>query len=390
MNKIKLSILRITTVQESLEILLKGQLRFFKEQGFEVWMASSITDLTRIKSLEERENSSHFALPLTRKITPLKDLIAIWKTYSLIKKLKPSIVHTHTPKAGMVGMIAAWLAGVPIRLHTIAGLPLMEKIGFTKQLLIYIEKITYLFATAIYPNSFGLHDFITKNISNSSKIRVIGNGSSNGIDIEHYKKTDKLIAKSSEIKNNLELNQKFFIWIFIGRVVKDKGINELIEAFVSFQKENSKNYLIIVGNFEQELDPLLPEIKDLINNHEYISHVGFQNDIRPYLLMADVLVFPSYREGLPNVPMQASCLDLPVIATDINGCNEIVKHKINGILIKPKCKYSIKHAMELIYNNESLRNKISSKTRQLTVYKYDQKTVWTNLLNEYIQLLKNV
>lgn len=381
-------ILRITTVQESLESLLRGQLLFLKDQGFDLMMASAITSSDTIQHLEQREGCKHYDLPLTRKITPIKDLYAIWKTYALIVELKPDIVHTHTPKAGMVGMIAAWLARVPIRLHTVAGLPLMEKKTFIKTILIYIEKITYLLATRVYPNSFGLKDYINTHISDHAKIKVIGNGSSNGIDTEAFQKTTEIIDKGSKIRSDLGLDPDDYVWIFVGRVVGDKGVNELLSAFDVFQKEYPNNTLLIVGPYEKELDPLTQKSELLLKEHKKIYHVGFQNDVRPYLSLSNSLIFPSYREGFPNVPMQAACMELSLILSDINGCNEIIENNKSGLLIPSKNTEEIIKAMKILYSDEDYRLQLARNAKKEITQKYSQNAVWTQILDEYKSIVQ--
>ena len=380
-------LLRITTVQESLESLLKGQMRFFVEHGYQVFMASAVTKPEHLASLEEHEGCKHYELPLTRQITPIKDLLAIWKTYWLIRTLRPNIVHTHTPKAGMVGMIAAWLARVPIRLHTVAGLPLMERVGLTQQLLMMVERMTYWFATGVFPNSFGLQAYIFRHISKSSKIKVIGQGSSNGINSSYFSKTVVIEQQASILREGLGLNSQDFVWIFVGRMVKDKGINELIAAFLDFDQQYPNQRLLLVGPYEQALDPLLPQTLAAISAHSSIIHVGFQKDIRPYLAMADALIFPSYREGFPNVPMQAACMGLPLILSNINGCNELIINEKSGLLILPKSSDAIFEAMKKLYLSPKLRLALAHKGQQDIQAKYSQAVVWNQIKAEYEALL---
>lgn len=384
MDKIK--ILRIATVPISLKILTKGQMRFLSENGFEVHCASAdgpeIDDLYKYELI-----NSHTILPLKRTINPIADLLAIYACYNLIKKLNPAIVHTYTPKAGLVGMVAAFLAGNKIRLHNVTGLPLMEAKGFKKNILIYIERIVYWLATNVYVNSFGLLEFIKLNISSNQKIKILGNGSTNGIDIEYFKKNKELDSTAKVLHQKYNFNSSDFVWIFVGRLVTDKGINELLIAFVQLSKTFPKMKLLLVGPFEEELDPISDISKEIINNNNNIIVTGFIEDVRPYFIISDCLVFPSYREGLPNVPLQAACFDLPVIATNINGCNEIIEQNINGLLISPKNIEGLINAMLEMYNNEILRKNIQLQTRKKIISKYHQNFVRQNLLNEYKKLL---
>ena len=333
MNK---KLIRITTVPISLKYLIKGQMRFMSKNGFDVTMISAGGE--EIKEVIKNEDCKHLIFPLTRKITPIQDLKAVLKLFRYLKKEKPYIVHTHTPKAGIVGMLASYLAGVPIRLHTVAGLPLMEVREVKRFVLNFVEKLTYKCSTRVYPNSYGLKKIILKNgFTSENKLKVIGNGSSNGIDTSYFDPELFSIKDNEDLKTNLGIKKTDFVFIFVGRIVSDKGINELIEAFdkMSLVEENIK--LLLVGPFEDELDPLHKKTKVLINNNNKIILVGYQNDVRPYFSISNCLVFPSYREGFPNVVMQAGAMKLPSIVSDINGCNEIIENNINGLVIKLKC-----------------------------------------------------
>lgn len=385
----KIKILRITTIAPSMKILLKGQNRFLSNNNFEVFASSSESNLSK-KEIEEIGASKYYHLPLTRKITPFQDIFAILRCMWLIKKLKPQIVHTYTPKAGLVGMIAAWFLRVPVRIHSVGGLPLMEVKGFKYKILVLIEKLIYACASRVIINSKGLFNYIHENISTNSKVKVIGNGSTNGIDGNDFKINDKISLKAEAIKSELGLNKSDFIWIYIGRVVKDKGINELLEVFDKLSKTNSDMKLLIVGNLEEDLDPITHASKQILKLNSNIKFVGFQNDVRPYLAASNCLIFPSYREGLPNVPMQAACFNLPIIATNINGCNEIIIEGENGILIPTKNIIELHTAMERVFFNSDLRLKFTKSTRNIVLSKFSQETVWQNLLKEYQDLIKSV
>ena len=379
-------LIRITTIPMSLKYLLKGQMAFMSKNGFNVTMISS--DGQELKDVIENEKCAHIIIPLTRKITILKDLKATYNLYKLIRKEKPDIVHTHTPKAGIIGMLASYFARVPIRLHTVAGLPLMEAVGFKRIILNFVEKVTYKCSTKVFPNSYGLKKIIVKHrFTSENKIKVIGNGSSNGIDTSYFD-PELFSTKDNEyLKTNLGINKTDFVFIFVGRIVSDKGINELVEAFhkICLVKENIK--LLLVGPYEDELDPLQKKTKILINNNENIISVGYQNDVRPYFSISNCLVFPSYREGFPNVVMQAGAMRLPSIVSDINGCNEIIENNINGLVINVKSIHSIYDAMINLTSDELLFNKLRLNSRDKIRIKYERKSYWNFLLNEYKNLI---
>lgn len=381
-------LIRITTVPISLNKLLEGQLRFMKAH-YEV-LAVSAGSVKELEAVGRREGVATREVAMTRSITPLKDVKAVWQLYRLFKKEKPSIVHTHTPKAGIVGMMAAWLAGVPNRLHTVAGLPLMEATGFKRVVLNFVERITYRFATKVYPNSKGLYDFIIdENFTKPSKLSIIGDGSSNGINTDYfnpnlYSERDKI-----SVREEWKIPQHHFLFIFVGRLVKDKGINELIAAFSKLSKSKDNISLLLVGPFESDLDPLWPETLTSIKENPNIYSVGYQNDVRPYFAVADALVFPSYREGFPNVVMQAGAMGLPSIVSDINGCNEIIIPDVNGLIIPPKNTEALAETMRLLSNDDALYNRIKNNARTQITSRYERQQVWDALLEEYQSLLKS-
>lgn len=371
-------IVRITTVPQSLKTLLKGQHKFMSQNGFEVVGVSS--EGKYLQDIADDEGIRVEAIEMTRKITPLKDLKSLWKLYRLLKKEHPFIVHTHTPKAGVIGMLASYFANVPNRLHTVAGLPLLEVKGVKRTILNFVEKLTHKCATRVYPNSNGLKDIILENkFIEPKKLKVIAKGSSNGIDTAHFNTALFSEKNKQRLKNELKIKEDDFVFIFVGRIVTDKGINELIKAFDKLSKMKEKIKLLLVGSFEDELDPLQEVTKNIINTNKQIISVGYQNDVRPYFSIADVLTFPSYREGFPNVVMQAGAMGLPSIVSNINGCNEIIEQNINGFIIPVKNMDALYDAMlKMILNSD-----MKLKTREMITTRFEQKVVWEALLNEY-------
>ena len=377
-------LIRITTVPSSLKVLLRQQLRFMSAY-FEVVGVSSPG--STLDEVSEQEGIRTVPVSMTRAITPINDLKALWQLYRLFKKERPQIVHTHTPKAGLLGMMAGRLARIPIRMHTVAGLPLMESKGFRRKLLEFTERLTYSCATSVYPNSKNLANFIIQNnYCPPVKLKVLGNGSSNGIDMDFFQLNPG--STLNELKNRLNIRENDFVFLFVGRLVRDKGIEELIEAFQKLKKSHSNVKLLLVGPFEQELDPISDQSKKIIELDKDVIHVGFQHDIRTYLAISHALVFPSYREGFPNVPMQAGCFNLPAIVTDINGCNEIIEHGKNGLIVPVKDAAALNRSMIALMTDEHLYLNLKSNARKMIAERYDQKKFWSLLLNEYQDKLK--
>jgi glycosyltransferase involved in cell wall biosynthesis len=379
-------LVRITTVPISLLVLLKGQMKFMKQNGFDVTMISS--DGEEVEKLINQEECPHIPVKLTRKITPVTDLISLIKLVFILKKIKPDIVHTHTPKAGLIGMWAAKIAGVPIRLHTIAGLPWMETSGIKRKLLITIEKITAMAAVEIFPNSYVQKQFLFENNIGKKKLKVIGSGSSNGIDSEYFSINDDNVKSARELKLNQNIQDDSCVWIFVGRIVKDKGIMELMDSFLELIKEFPQDRLWLVGNEEPDLDPLEKNYRELLHHHYAIKWWGYQIDIRPSLAASKVLVFPSYREGFPNVPLQAGAMGCMLLLSDINGCNEIVNNGVDGILVPVKDSNALAKAMIDTRKNIERTDYFASQIKEKIKSSYNQKKIWNLILNEYTERLK--
>ncbi|MGC3946163.1 MAG: glycosyltransferase family 4 protein [Chryseolinea sp.] len=383
-------LLRITTVPISLHLLLAGQFRFMREQGFEVYtMSASGKEVGEVI----KEGVPHVAIPFTRKITPFQDLRCLFMLMKFIRKERPDIIHTHTPKAGLLGMLAARICNVPMRMHTVAGLPLMEASGVKRFILEFTEAITYACATNVYPNSAGLKRFIEKHFGiGPPKLKVIAKGSSNGIDTEYFKATDALRMQADLIRKEHGISEKDLVFCFIGRVVRDKGIVELIQAFQALRNgvpdsatsgPKATMKLMIVGDFEEDLDPLPAEYMAFLKGDPDVVLAGFQRDVRTWLLASDVFVFPSYREGFPNVVMQASLLEVPSIVSDINGCNEIITARETGMIVPVKNSEALGAAMKELAGNSEMRTQYGKAAREFVAGNYGRGIVWEGLLGEY-------
>ncbi|WP_423818770.1 glycosyltransferase family 4 protein [Salinimicrobium sp. TIG7-5_MAKvit] len=380
-------LIRITTIPLSLEKLLEGQLTFMNNH-LEVTAVSAEEIRLQKYGWDNRINTFH--VEMTREITPAKDLKALFKLYRFLKREKPAIVHTHTPKAGIIGMMAAKMAGVPVRLHTVAGMPLMETTGAKREVLEQVERLTYSLATKVYPNSEGLKKIILeRNFAEPEKLKVLGEGSSNGIDTTYFNPINYTAEEKKKIRQSLKIPAEDHVFVFVGRLVKDKGINELVQAFKNLVAENADTTLLLVGPFEQELDPITDENFEEIKSHPKIVTTGYQIDVRPYFAAADVLVFPSYREGFPNVVMQAGAMGLPSIVTDINGCNEIIREEENGLIIPVKDQQALFEAMKKIIANPDLMHRLAANSRSVITEKYERRHFWKLLLEEYRVQMRN-
>lgn len=380
-------LIRITTVPLSLKLLLAGQMSYMKTQGWEVIMVSA--DGREVAQAIKNEGVRHEVIPFTRRITPLDDLRCIWKLIQLFRREKPDIVHTHTPKAGLLGMIAANLAGVTIRIHTLAGIPAMAAEGRKKTLLESIEKWTYSNATEVWPNSVGLRKFVLqKELCSEYKLRIIGKGSSNGVDLEKFNrevlKENHLVAATMRIMPG----EDDYIILSVGRLVKDKGIEELVAAFLNSKIVN-KSKLVLLGAFEQDLDPLSPETVQTIQDHPRIIQIDWSDHVAHYLALADVLVHPSHREGFPNVILEAGAMQVPVICSDIIGNTDIIAQQKTGLIFPVKDALVLKEALEFGFVKRDKMAYYAENLYDEIINNYDRNFLQKEIYNNYQRLLSS-
>ena len=374
----KKKIIRISTVPISLDLLLKGQLKMLAEEWEVVAVSSPGKELERVAI---REGVRTVAVPMERKISPIKDIISLFRLVKLFHKEKPTMVHSLTPKAGLLAMIAAWLCRVPVRIHTFTGLVFPTAKGIKQKILIATDRLTCRCATFINPEGEGVKRDLTKYHITEKPLNIIGNGNISGIDLETFSRSEKIMDAAEKIRK-----EGLTTFCFVGRIVSDKGINELVAAFDELHEKYPATRLLLVGTLEDS-DPLKQETLVAINNNKAIEFAGWQTDIRPYLAASDIFVFPSYREGFPNVVLQAGAMGLPAIVTDINGSNEIIKEGVNGTIIEPRDKEQLKNAMERVLTDEKLRKKFASNARAVIASRYEQKKMWEALRAIYRSLI---
>lgn len=375
-------LLRIVTVPMSLNLLLGGQFRFFIRQGFEVTTASAAGEGIDPVVVE---GAAHVVIPFTRKITPLQDLWCLWLTIRLIRRVKPHIVHTHTPKAGLIGMLAAWFCAVPVRLHTVAGLPVMEAQGLKRWVLLLTERLTIGCANAIFPNGTGLLRFLSEHFATArGKFRVLGKGSSNGIDCRHFARSPHLLGEAAALRESYEVKPGETVFCFVGRMVKDKGVVELVDAFVNL---DLPAHLFLVGPSENDLDPLPEQTLRQMADHPRIRTLGFHRDVRPWICAGDIFVLPSYREGFPNVVLQACALGVPCVVTNITGSNEIVEDGVTGLVVPARDARSLEKAMRELAMNPALRKQMASAAGNFVRANFEQHVFWDYLHAEYKEQL---
>ena len=359
-------LIRVTTADISLEGLLQGQLKFLNQHYEVIGLAADTGSLDKVA---EREGIRTINVPMHREISLLSDLKSLWELIKVFRKERPFIVHTNTPKGSLLSLLAAKITGVPHRIYLVTGLRYQGTTGLFRLILMTMERISCFCATKVIPEGNGVKKTLYQDHITSKPLDVIHYGNINGKDTSYWSMGQSPETRE-EIRKKLGIKEDDFVFVFIGRIVNDKGMHELALSMKRLNQEYPHCKVILVGRFEQELDPLPEEDVQYFQTNESIKCVGVQMEVRPYYAAADALVFPSYREGFPNVVLEAGAMGLPSIVTDINGCNEVIEEGVNGVIIPSKDADALYDAMKYFLDNS----------------RFEQKDLWKALLNMYKSL----
>ncbi len=369
----KKKIIRVTTVPQSVAFYFDVIPRLMENYEV-VGISSAGPELYQLEEVGARA----IAVEMARQISPLHDLKSLWNMVKAFRKEKPYIVHSMTPKAGLISMIAAWLCRVPVRIHTFTGLVWPTSKGLKRRILMASDWLTCACATHIIPEGEGVKADLLSHHITKKPIKVLGDGNVRGVDMEYFKPTREKTGSDE------------FTFVFVGRIVKDKGIDELVAAFKRLQKVHQNVRLILVGAYEDALDPISHDTAEEIHANAQINDKGLQSDVRPFYQMADALVLPSYREGFPNVVLEAGAMGLPSIVTDINGSREIIIEGKNGTIIPPKDEQALFEAMKNWVEHPAEVKKMAAQARGLIASRFDRSIVQKCLLDFYKEVLENV
>ncbi|MBQ4915648.1 glycosyltransferase family 4 protein [Maribacter sp. MMG018] len=383
----KKKVIRTAALSGSLYILLEGQLRFLN-QYYDILAIGSDDEDRYLEKMEQREGIRTKEVTIERKINIVQDLVSLYRLYWVFRKEKPFMVHSITPKAGLLTMMAAYLARVPKRAHTFTGLIFPTQTGAMKKLLLFFDKLICRFATHVYPEGNGVKNDLLAYKVTKKPLKIIANGNVNGIDLDKFDPTLFSEEENIQLRKSIGINESDILFIYIGRLVNDKGVNELAYAFGELCNKHSNVKLMLVGSYEGETDLLPSSTWEKIKANKAIHYVGHQDDVRPYLAISDALVFPSYREGFPNVVLEAGAMGLPALVTDINGSNEIVIEGKNGLIIPSKDEKSLLNAMENLLTNDELRTQLAQNARHMISSRFNKDDVWAAILKEY-QTIEN-
>lgn len=376
-----MKIIRISTVPGSLYTFVRQQLVELKKE-YDVVAVSSPGP--RLKLLGEECDIRVVEVPMERHISILSDIKSLYQLIVVFIKERPDAIHSMTPKAGLLSMLAGKITGVPVRIHTFTGLVFPTSYGLKRKILMLTDKITCACATYINPEGFGVKKDLERFNITKKPLCVIANGNVRGVDMKWYSRTEQVVLKAKDLRVEDKVT-----FCFIGRIVKDKGINELVWAFSQLNKEYSNTRLILIGVLEDKLDPIKPEIYLEIMNNKSINYVGPQNDVRPWLAASDIYVFPSYREGMPNSLLEAGAMGLPSIVTNINGNNEIIVDGENGEIIPARNQDALYNKMREWVNNKEKVSRMAGNARRMIGERYSQDIVLAETIKVYHELIHN-
>jgi glycosyltransferase involved in cell wall biosynthesis len=351
-----------------------------RERGYEVVSVSSPgSELEQLKAKGVR----CIEIPMERHIAIVKDIKSLFALIKTFRKEKPFMVHSMTPKAGMLCMLAAWICRVPRRVHTFTGLVWPTATGIKRRILMATDWLTCACATHVIPEGKGVMDDLQKHITRKP-MKVLGYGNVRGVDMEAFSRRPEVMTEAAKLRRD-----DLFTFIFVGRIVGDKGINELVQAFVRLQKVKANVRLLLVGDYEANLDPIKPETKGLIDSNASIEAVGPQygDDLKAYYAASDCFVFPSYREGFPNTVMEAGAMDLPSIVTDINGSREIIINGENGVIIPSKDADALYSAMLRMATDTPTTQRMARSARPLIASRFEQSFVRQCLYDFYQEII---
>jgi glycosyltransferase involved in cell wall biosynthesis len=379
--RLRPALILVTTVSHGFQTYLAGQPRHLCADFRVTLVTSPGPELDAVGAVE---GVPIVPLAITRKITPLSDLASLLNLYRFFRRTHPDIVQTYSPKAGLVGMWAARLAGVPVRVHGIIGMPLMEAAGAKARILRAVERLIYHGATDLTCNSVGLRQWVQRNVS-SKPITVVGNGSVNGVDLVGLRPPSPVARGAA--RRALGVDDGEVVFTFVGRMVPEKGIVELLDAFQRVHARQPSTRLLLVGDFDIATDTAFARsLERRVDADPAITHLGWTSDVRPVYQASDVVVLPSYREGLPNVLLEAAAHGLALIATDITGCKEVVHDGSTGLLVPMRDPIALASAMVRALDGER-RAGLGRAARALVEDRFDQREFCRELTRHYRRLL---
>jgi len=366
---------------------LQGQPEYFQNSGFDV------TVLCPEKRSGEWEvgrpdNVRVLEVPMEREISPVRDIHSAWHLWGILRTLRPTVTNVGTPKAGLLGGFAAWLTRVPCRFYTLHGLRFETTTGLKRKLLILAERLACRFAHRVVCVSHSVREkAIACGLFDRERSVVFGSGSCNGVDVSRFAPTPERTRRASELRREFGIPAAAPVALFVGRLTGDKGICELLEAFLQLENRVPRLRLLLVGSFEDG-DPLPEGVRKRLETHERVIFAGPVNDPAPYYAMADVLILPSHREGLPTVILEGHAAGKPVIGASATGIVDLLVDGETGLLFPVGDVSALANAIGRMIEDKELASKLALAGQEQVKRKFRQELIWAALHREYLKVLQ--
>lgn len=364
-------VLLAVTIDDSLQFF-KGYPEKLVSLGWEVHIVASSGP--RLGGLAAVDGVFVHAIEMKRVPSPIHDLWALMRWIKLLMKIQPSIVSAGTPKAGLLGLIAAWLTRVPVRIYVLRGLRLETSHGLNKRVLEITEKVAAAASTSVIAVSNSLRDRVVRlGLVEQSKIRVIGAGSSNGVSLEVFDPKRFSASDITDLGASLGLDPSIRTVGFVGRLTRDKGLVELAESMRQLARQKVPVQLLVVGGVDDSSGELARE--ELVNLQVPVIFAGYTPDPAIYFKLMDVFCLPSYREGFSNVVLEASAMGVPVVASDAVGVVDAVDRDRTGLLVPVGSASALAAALERVLVDPALSKEMGEAGREWVMERFDRVTV---------------
>ena len=381
----RVRVLHVATVAMS-TVFLRGQAGFMKRKGFDVHVLTSPGD--ELEGFAREEGVTTHTASMARRISPLADVGAVRDIRRVIRATAPTVVHAHTPKGGLLGLTAAASAGVPVRIYQMRGLPFVTATGSRRALLRTSERVSCSLAHRVLANSRSMAGTaIEEGICPPAKLDVLCGGSGNGVDANgkfdpgRYGSTVR-----GETRDRLEIPRDARVLGFVGRLVRDKGVVELAEAWAELRVDYPDLHLVLVGPLE-ERDRIPRSTEASLRSDPRVHLTGLDWETPPLYAAMDIVALPTYREGFPNVPLEAAAMELPVVATRVPGCMDAVVAGETGLLARARDSAALAGAIRAYLDDAGLRARHGRAGRARVVRDFRQEALWEALYAEYCRLL---
>jgi glycosyltransferase involved in cell wall biosynthesis len=376
-------IVHVTTVPMSLATHLAGQVGYVQRRGYGVHVITSPGP--ELAPFADREGVPVIAIPMTRTITPFRDLVALARLWRALRRIRPAVVHSHTPKGGLLGMIAAWLARTPVRIYHIRGLPLVTATGLRRALLRATEWTSCRLAHRVLAVSHSMRRIaVEEGLCPAEKLHVPLGGSGNGVDAR-----GKFTPRPPEVRAAARalhgVPAGALVVGFVGRLMREKGVVELAAAWRELRERDPRLHLLLVGWLE--LEPEVAGAAEALRADPRVHFTGPSSDLPPLYAAMDLVTLPTYREGFPNVALEAAAMALPIVATSVPGCLDAVEDGVTGTLVPPRDAAALARAIAGYADDPALRERHGEAARSRVLARFAREAIWEAIASEYAALL---